>query len=291
MSEVMEKETQDVEVFELDDDFDPLEDMGIDLEEAENRDDEEMDYQAPIPDADRSQVPEPVELPPEERIQKLVDGIPGQKFRIYGLVQLLAEPKTIPQAAEELEADFPQRGNVYDAGLLMELLVDAGALRKFKAEEDGEDAETGEPSESTEATEPATIDPAESTEASEPAPEDDAEYLQVTKPAPVLYQATEVGLQMAENAVNVGVVCAMLKEEPQYLPIYERVLQLVSTEGGVEVGTVSEAVNDDELCQEPPRFAQHFLDRLERVDAVRWEDTWQITDLGTQALESDVFAQ
>lgn len=272
MSEVMEKETQNVEVFELDDDFDPLEDMGLDLEEeAEDRDEEEMDYQAPIPDADRSQVPEPVELPPKERIQKLVDGIPGQKFRIYGLVQLLAEPKTIPQATEELEADFPQRGNVYDAGLLMELLVDAGALRKFKAEDDGED-----------------VEPAE---AAEPAAEDDAEYLQVTKPVSVLYQATEVGLQMAENAVNVGVVCAMLKEEPQYLPIYERVLKLVSVEGGVEVDAVSEAVNDDELCQEPPRFAQYFLDRLERVDAVRWEDTWQITDLGTQALESDVFAQ
>ena len=65
----------DVDVFVIDDDFDPLADLSLDDGE---RDDAEADYLPPIPDADKSVVPPVVPLSATERIEKLLAGIPGR---------------------------------------------------------------------------------------------------------------------------------------------------------------------------------------------------------------------
>ena len=54
----------DVDVFVIDDDFDPLADLSLDDGE---RDDAEADYLPPIPDADKSVVPPVVPLSATER--------------------------------------------------------------------------------------------------------------------------------------------------------------------------------------------------------------------------------
>ena len=129
----MEKATENIEVFEIDDDFDPLEDAGLELdEEAEYTG---MDYQVPIPDADRSIVPDPVILPPEERIAKLIHGLPGQKFRLLMAISICKEPKTLEEASTELEEKYPQGTSVYTPMRIIELLCDAGALDRIDPEE------------------------------------------------------------------------------------------------------------------------------------------------------------
>lgn len=95
----------DVEAFVIDDDFDPLADL--DLDEGE-RDDAEAGYLPPIPDADKSVVPPPVELSPAERIEKLLAGMPGQQFRLLRAVELCAEPRTLEEAAAALDEAHPQ---------------------------------------------------------------------------------------------------------------------------------------------------------------------------------------
>ena len=190
-----------VEVFELEDDFDPLADAGLELE----TDDEYaggIEYQAPIPDADKSVVPEAVELPPAERIDKLVAGIPGQKFRILSAIKICGEPKTLEVAADELEEAYPQGTSVYDAIRIIELLHDAGAL--VCVDEEGNeidlDAVAEEADEAPAADAGAAVaavaDAAE--EAAEEARVDaisldelDVEYDEVEKEAPVFYLATD----------------------------------------------------------------------------------------------------
>ena len=103
----MEKATENIEVFEIDDDFDPLEDTGLELDEEVEY--TGMDYQVPIPDADRSIVPDPVILPPEERIAKLIHGLPGQKFRLLTAITICKEPKTLEEASAELEERSEER--------------------------------------------------------------------------------------------------------------------------------------------------------------------------------------
>ncbi len=85
----------DVDVFVIDDDFDPLADLSLDDGE---RDDAEADYLPPIPDADKSVVPPVVPLSAAERIENLLAGIPGQQFRLLHAVEFCTEPKTMDEA-------------------------------------------------------------------------------------------------------------------------------------------------------------------------------------------------
>ena len=92
----------DVDVFVIDDDFDPLADLSLDDGE---RDDAEADYLPPIPDADKSVVPPVVPLSATERIEKLLAGIPGQQFRLLHAVEFCTEPKTMDEAVADLAAE------------------------------------------------------------------------------------------------------------------------------------------------------------------------------------------
>ena len=100
----------DVDVFVIDDDFDPLADLSLDDGE---RDDAEADYLPPIPDADKSVVPPVVPLSAAERIEKLLAGIPGQQFRLLHAVEFCTEPKTMDEAVADLDAAYPNTTNVY----------------------------------------------------------------------------------------------------------------------------------------------------------------------------------
>ena len=95
----------DMDVFVIDDDFDPLADLEL-VEEGEGQ---ETDYMPPIPDADKSVMPEVIPLTPQERIEKLLAGIPGQQFRLLRAVELCAEPKTLDEVVEVLDVEYPQR--------------------------------------------------------------------------------------------------------------------------------------------------------------------------------------
>ena len=100
----------DVDVFVIDDDFDPLADLSLDDGE---RDDAEADYLPPIPDADKSVVPPVVPLSAAERIENLLAGIPGQQFRLLHAVEFCTEPKTMDEAVADLDAAYPNTTRVY----------------------------------------------------------------------------------------------------------------------------------------------------------------------------------
>ena len=289
-----------VEVFELEDDFDPLADAGLELE----TDDEYaggIEYQAPIPDADKSVVPEAVELPPAERIDKLVAGIPGQKFRILSAIKICDEPKTLEVAADELEEAYPQGTSVYDAIRIIELLHDAGAL--VCVDEEGNeidlDAVAEEADEAPAADAGAAVaavaDAAE--EAAEEARVDaisldelDVEYDEVEKEAPVFYLATDAGKDAVERMWSASAAFDVVNNEPQYLPVWKKVLQMCSEEGGATKKAVADALDAHPILQEPRRWCQYFLEKLKNVNALEFDTAWVITDIGKQLLADEIFA-
>ncbi len=289
-----------VEVFELEDDFDPLADAGLELE----TDDEYaggIEYQAPIPDADKSVVPEAVELPPAERIDKLVAGIPGQKFRILSAIKICDEPKTLEVAADELEEAYPQGTSVYDAIRIIELLHDAGAL--VCVDEEGNeidlDAVAEEADEAPAADAGAAVaavaDAAE--EAAEEARVDaisldelDVEYDEVEKEAPVFYLATEAGKDAVERMWSASAAFDVVNNEPQYLSVWKKVLQMCSEEGGATKKAVADALDAHPILQEPRRWCQYFLEKLKNVNALEFDTAWVITDIGKQLLADEIFA-
>lgn len=253
----------DIDVFVIDDDFDPL----ADLELVEDGEGQETDYLPPIPDADKSVVPEAVELPAGERIERLLAGIPGQQFRILSAVELCSEPKTITETAEAMDAAYPNCTSVYSSQQIIMLLERAGALERVAAEAD-------------EASENAAA-------SADVSPEED--FITVVPAAPVRVVATRAGLDAVETRVGERVVRAMLEEEPLYLPLYQTILEQCAAEGGCATKDLDALIDVDPLCVEPRRFCGYFRGRLEGVGALVWRDAWNVTDLGAKVLASDIF--
>lgn len=269
----------DLEVFTIDDDFDPLAATGIEVDEEP---DEFAEFSAPIPDAELSRVPEPVQLPPEQRIENLMKGLPGQRFRVLHLVSLTREePVTMEQMAAQLDIDYPQRASVFSAPQLVELLERAGGLEVVGqlADEAGEEAEAP----GIEAS--ADVDAMTDEELASYL-EGEENVLEVEEAPALLYLATEAGAAVYDKYVNLEVIEALVTEEPRYGEVYRTIFQLLAPEEGATMKELDAAVNGFEVLQSPKRFCGYFLDRLEKAGAVEYRDTWKATARGRQVAES-----
>ena len=255
----------DVDVFVIDDDFDPLADLSLDDGE---RDDAEADYLPPIPDADKSVVPPVVPLSATERIEKLLAGIPGQQFRLLHAVEFCTEPKTMDEAVADLDAAYPNTTSVYGSAQVVQLLERDGALERI-VDEDAAHAAAGDAADT---------------------PAEDEGFISVTPAPPCRYRATQAGLDAVAAHVNEGLVAERISEDERYLPIFQRVLEMCAREGGCPTKEPDQAVDGDPLCQEPRRFCGFFRGKLEETGAIEWRDAWTITDLGRSVLASGLFA-
>lgn len=191
----------DVDVFVIDDDFDPLADLSLDDGE---RDDAEADYLPPIPDADKSVVPPVVPLSATERIEKLLAGIPGQQFRLLHAVEFCTEPKTMDEAVANLDAAYPNTTSVYGSAQVVQLLERDGALERI-VDEDAAHAAAGDAADT---------------------PAEDEGFISVTPAPPCHYRATQAGLDAVAAHVNEGLVAERISEDERYLPIFQRVLEM-----------------------------------------------------------------
>ncbi len=258
----------EMNVFTIDDDFDPLAELSFDAPDAEEQFNAE--YIAPIPDADKSVVPEPVALSPDEKIERLLAGLPGQQFRALAVVQAAGAGETAETVIAAVDAAWPDTGSVFDTAQLIRLLAEAEAL----------------------ACEGDAVEPDEDGIALSPdnfvVGEDGEEYLVVTDPAPVTYRATEAGRAACDRHGNAASLTAIVAEEPRYAPLYARIMGLAGAEGGADTAALDAAVDHDPLCEEPRRFCGYFIDKLETAGLVEWRDAWRVTDLGREALATGV---
>lgn len=261
----------DIDVFTIDDDFDPLAEIEIEAPSAEEQ--YVADYLPPIPDADKSIVPEPVALTAAERIDKLLAGMPGQKFRVLAVVQAADadEPRVAEAIVADVDAAYPNTKSVFDTARLLRLLTKAGAVESEGAQEDAPIVEQDEEICLTE----------DNFVVGE-------EYLVVTDAAPATYRATDAGRAAVAHYLDAGALEAIIGEEPRYAPLYARIMSMVSADGGATTPQLNGAIDSDPLCEEPRRFCGYFIDKLETSGLVEWRDAWVITDLGRQALATGV---
>ena len=101
------------------------------------------------------------------------------------------------------------------------------------------------------------------------------------------------GVQTCALPISLARLTDLLNEDARYATIYERILNLTAQEGGTTIPTINDAVDNDELLKSPRLYAPHFVDKLERCDAVEWRDkSWRITAVGQegQRLVADLVA-
>lgn len=261
-----------IDVFTIEDDFDPLAEIDLEMPDAEER--YLAEYVAPIPDADKTVMPERPALTPDEKIEKLLEGIPGQQFRILSVIEA-ATPGPVQDVdiVEAVDERYPGNINIYDTPQLLRLLVDAEAIDRAGGqsapvvEEDGDILLT---------------------ENNFVTGEDGETYLVVAQDAPATYTATEAGRAAVARYLDAGALEAIIAAEPRYAPLYARIMSMVSADGGATTPQLDGAIDPDPLCQEPRRFCGYFIDKLETAGLVEWSDAWRITSLGREALATGV---
>ena len=97
---------------------------------------------------------------------------------------------------------------------------------------------------------------------------------------------TEAGATVLAEDDPAARIERLFAKEPEFLPVYKRILLMADTEEGTSMGLMSVAVDTDPAIAENRRFyVQHFVESLERAGAFVWADgAWRATDAGRTAL-------
>lgn len=198
-------------------------------------------------------------------ITLLLDEMPARRPVLLGILAFCATPRTEAEVAAQVGVLQARSSSVFDAASLCALLNRAGALALETA--------AGAPA--------STLDTAP-----ELVREGGTSFLVVHATPELLWHTTPAGAAALAADDPVARLVATLSEETAYLPIYRQVLELCARSEGAGARELGEAIDDDPLLQEPRLFVQHFLERLEAAEALSWDGTWHITELGQAALDT-----
>lgn len=190
-------------------------------------------------------------------LESLFDHNPSRRPVLLAIIDLArdgAPSSAIAERVEELQQD---NRSVYAPMTLCRMLERAGGLELEMPEvaEEHEDVAEG------------------------------VEYLQVEERIDPVWHATDDALAVYD-ALTQGAQFRdiVLDRDSKYLEVYLAVMELIAS-APAQLHDVEQLVDTFEVVQHPRRFGGHFIDMLERTDAIAWKDhAWTITGLGTSML-------
>lgn len=269
-----------------DDLFDPFDEEG---EEPEP--DEQPLIGAPLDDEQAEKLPVLDLRTPRQRIEDLMEQMPGQRRTILRMIDYCREERSVSEMDERYAQLHEYSYSVYSAVIFRELLEEAGAIRYIPAEgEIGQEAASG----SAKGSEGVEGNPAKAAAQPEGVvrevyfdgeEEVEFEFLEIADNPAGTWVATEDGLTVVDAQDDFKKVQDLLGKEPQYLPVYRQILDYCR-ESARSAKDVDALVANEPLLQEPRRFAGYFIGRLEREGALEWRGGWIATDVGCAILTS-----
>lgn len=249
---------------ELDDEFDPLavDDLAINQED--------MDDDNPLDTIDyptMRNMPETMQrqsvYTPERQgsaqqaILELLDHNPARRpvlLSIINLCQKGCRTSALSQQVEQLQQD---NRSVYAPTTLCRMLERAGALELEMppVAHEQEDEAAG------------------------------VQYLEITQRVDPIWHATQAGLEVYENMTQGAAFRnIVLDRDSKYGEVYCAVMQMLN-DHPCSKAQIEALVDTFEVVKNPRRFGGHFIDMLERTDALTWHDrAWCLTDLGREML-------
>lgn len=263
----MTNETQDQIIIESEyDEFDPLQDNEVE-EEFEEAEDYVTAQLGQEPEEDIA--PAKPLKPAAERIADLFTAMAPRRKTLLGILAFCEEPMAVEEVNAHIDQLQLHNASVYSPAALCDLLKEAGALELVDAE--------NEITNSLEA-EPVVVEV------------DGVEYLEPGEPLELFWHTTPEGMDAVNQDNPLERTRALLDEDVKYATIYKRILELADTEGGVTIKAINNVVDNDPLVKKPRLYAPHFVDKLEKSDAIEWNGAWQTTETGREALQllSDV---
>lgn len=249
------------------DEFDPLAD-GADDEDADAADGLAAtpgSAEGALAHASDNGRPAPAdERPAEERTADLLASMAPRRKVLLSILAHCSEPRPVAQVNALVDELQQNNFSVYSAANLCALLEKAGALERVTAD--------GQPADNVES-EPRVV------------VVDGVEYLEAGDPVEVCWLATDAGRAAVEADKPLERLRDLLDHDAAYLPIYKRILALCAAEGGAKTPDINAAVDNDPLVQKPRFYAPHFVDKLEKCDALAWQKAWVVTEVGRAGLE------
>ena len=225
-------------------------------------------------------------------LQKLMARMAARREVLLGILDYCREPREVEDVDARVAQLQAHNASVYDGASLCAMLEEAGGLENVapggeeeSPTEDENDNPTG--SATSETTAGATDAAISVAEDSEPVAEvvDGVEYLSPAPRSRTLWRTTVAGAELLASYSPQADIARLLENDGAYIDIYLRVLDLCADEGGAATPELSAAVDKDPLVQSPRLFVQHFVERLEKAGAVRWDGRWRITDAGRDWLD------
>lgn len=247
------------------DEFDPLADGADDEDAADGLAAAPGSTEGALAHASDDGRPAPAdERPAEERTADLLASMAPRRKVLLSILAHCFEPRPVAQVNALVDELQQNNFSVYSAANLCALLEKAGALERVTAD--------GQPADDVES-EPRVV------------VVDGVEYLEAGDPVEVCWLATDAGRAAVEADKPLERLRDLLDHDAAYLPIYKRILALCAAEGGAKTPDINAAVDNDPLVQKPRFYAPHFVDKLEKCDALAWQKAWVVTEVGRAGLE------
>lgn len=203
--------------------------------------------------------------PAEERTRELLSQMRPHRATLLGVLAACEEPVATAAMKETVERISGRKFSVYSPSNFCTMLEVAGGLERVTAEGEPYTAEVAAP---------------------EIVEVDGQKFWRPTTPPPVYWCTTEAGaIALAEDDPDARIE-RLFAKEPEFLPVYKRILLMADAEDGTSMGLMSVAVDTDPAVADNRRFyVQHFVESLERAGAFVWADgAWRTTEAGRAAL-------
>ena len=249
---------------DLEDDFDPLFASDEEINQTDMDDDnpyDTVDYPTlrNMPEEfDHHAVYTPERLGgTRQAALELIDHNPARRGVLLGILEACekgCKTSELDAVVEKLQAN---NKSVYATTTLCRMLQRAGALTLFMPETAKE------------------VDN----------PEEGVEYLEITETIDPVWTSTEEALGVcAEFRAGATFKDIVLDRDSQYIDVYKAIMNAVHDQPK-SVAQIEEITDTFELVMHPRRFGGHFVDMLEKCDALEWNgDAWQLTKLGENML-------
>ncbi|MEF2651868.1 hypothetical protein [Slackia piriformis] len=256
--------------FSVDDAFDPFEEFDPLAADDEKIDQQDMDDDNPLDTVDFPTVrnmPESMQsngvYTPErqggaqEALLALMDRNPARRPVMLAMLDYCAEGAHASALSEYVDGLQQNNRSVYAPMTLARMLERAGGL---------------------------VLDMPETTEQHEDV-EENVEYLEIKEHVDPVWTTTEAGKNVfAELSQGAAFRDLVLDRDSKYLDVYRAVMQALH-EKPCGKNEIDELVDSFPIVAEPRRFGGHFIDILERVDAIAWKDgAWTLSGLGEKML-------
>lgn len=193
----------------------------------------------------------------QEAVLALIDRNPARRPVLLAILGWCDGGCATSELSQKVDALQEHNRSVYAPTTLCRMLERAGALRLEMPEvaDEREDAEAG------------------------------VDYLEIKERIDPVWHTTEDGLAVRDSLTQGAAFRdVVLGRDAKYLEVYRAVMAAVAARPHSK-DEIEQLVDTFEVVQSPRRFGGHFIDMLERTDAMEWRDrSWQLTDLGRALL-------